>query len=299
MTRDRIRALVDARAFQRFIAAVIVVNAVTLGCETSPRLLDRYGDLLHLVDRVALAVFVVELGLRLYAHRLRFFRDPWNCFDLAIVGVALVPASGSLAILRSLRVLRALRLISVVPSMRRVVTALLTAIPGLMSITALLGLILYVAAVMATRLFASTDDEQFGDLGASAFTLFQIMTGDGWSDVARPLMDAHPWAWAFFLVYILISTFVILNLFIAITVSAMEPEVLGDIQEGLDQLDRREQSADALVIEELRSLRGELAALRKTVTDLASPAQGNGALIPAPRPAAPEGGPTDDSPAPR
>ncbi|ROO89031.1 voltage-gated sodium channel [Actinocorallia herbida] len=255
----------ESRTFQRFVTAVIVVNAVTLGCETSPYLLDRFGGLLHLLDRTALALFVAELVLRLHAYRLAFFRDPWNCFDAGVVAVSLIPASGGLSVLRALRILRALRLISVVPSMRRVVSGLLTAIPGLASITALLGLILYVAAVMATRLFAAVDPGHFGDLGASAFTLFQIMTGDGWSDIARPIMDVHPWAWAYFLLYILISTFVVLNLFIAITVSAMEPQVLGDLQEGLDQLERREQSTDALVLEELRRLRAEMADLRATV----------------------------------
>ncbi len=265
--------LVDSRGFQRFITAVILVNAVTLGCETSPFLISKYGGLLHAVDRLALAVFVVELSLRFYAYRKEFFSDAWSWFDLIIVGAAMLPAGGGLSVLRALRILRALRLISVIPSMRRVVSALLSAMPGMASITGLLALILYVAAVMATRLFAAVDPENFGDLGESAFTLFQIMTADGWSEIARGVMVEQPYAWVFFAVYILVSTFVVLNLFIAITVSAMEPEVVGEIHEDLERLDEREQRTDALVLAELRALRTEMEALRARLPDASVPLQ--------------------------
>jgi voltage-gated sodium channel len=269
--RDRVRTLVESRPFQRFITAVIIVNAVTLGCETSPFLLAEYGGLLHAIDRSALGVFVVELVLRIHAYRKDFFTDPWSWFDLLIVGMALVPSGGGLSVLRALRILRALRLISVIPSMRRVVSALLTALPGMASITGLLGLILYVSAVMATRLFADVDPGNFGDLGASAFTLFQIMTADGWSEIARGVMAERPFAWVFFVVYVLVSTFVILNLFIAITVSAMEPQVLGDLHEDLERLDEREQRTDTLVLNELRALRAEVEALRARLPDAVVP----------------------------
>lgn len=265
--RARVRTLVDSRSFQRFITAVILVNAVTLGCETSPRLLADHGVLLHAIDRVALGVFTVELGLRLYAYRRRFFADSWNWFDLCIVGMALLPSGGGLSVLRALRILRALRLISVVPSMRRVVSALLAAMPGMASITGLLALILYVAAVMATKLFAATDPENFGDLGASAFTLFQVMTADGWSEIARSVMAQQPFAWIFFVLYILASSFVVLNLFIAITVSAMEPQVVGEIHEDLERLDEREQRTDTLVLNELRALRAEVEELRRRLPE--------------------------------
>lgn len=225
---------------------------------------------------MSLGIFVAELGLRLYTHRARFFTDPWSCFDVLIVGIALLPQSGGLSVLRALRILRALRLISMVPSMRRVVSALLTAVPGMASITGLLALILYVAAVMATKLFATTDPEHFGSLGTSAFTLFQIMTADGWSDIARDVMAVQPFAWIFFVIYILVSTFVVLNLFIAITVSAMEPQIAGDLHEDLERLEEREQRTDALVLAELRALRTEVDALRR---------QQYGAPVPIPHPA--------------
>lgn len=264
--RQRVRAVVDARRFQQAISAVIVLNAITLGCETSPALVAEIGGVLHVIDHVALWIFVVELVARLYAHRARFFADPWSWFDLIVISVSLLPHSGTLSVMRALRILRALRLISLVPSMRRVVSALLAAMPGMASITGLLVLVLYVAGVMATKLYGATAPEHFGDLGTSLFTLFQIMTADGWSDIARTVMDEHPSAWIFFVVYMLITTFVVLNLFIAIAVSAMENHVSDDLHADLERLEEREQATDGLVLDELRALRAEVRQLRGLLT---------------------------------
>jgi voltage-gated sodium channel len=220
--REKVRRLVEARRFQHAIIAVIIVNAVTLGAETSAELMSRAGGLLHTLDRIALSIFVAELVLKLYAYRWRFFRDPWNVFDLIVVGIALVPTTGAFSVLRALRVLRVLRLISVVPSMRRVVATLLAALPGVSSIVALLVLVIYVAGVMATKLFGEVTPHYFGSLGRSLWTLFQVMTGEGWPVVADEVMSHSPMAWVFFLIFILISTFVVLNLFLAVMVNAME-----------------------------------------------------------------------------
>ncbi|GAA0424865.1 hypothetical protein Acor_36890 [Acrocarpospora corrugata] len=206
---------------QRALIAVIVINAVTIGCETSSFLMERAGGLLHAIDRIALAIFIVEIAARLYADGRAFWSDPWNWFDAIIVGIALVPASGPASVLRALRIMRALRLVSAVPSMRRVVSALLTAVPGMASIIGLLVLMIYIAAVIATKLFGDIVPERFDALPRSLFTLFQIMTGDDWGNVAQEVMEEKPWAWIFFIVYILISTFVALNLFIAVVVNAM------------------------------------------------------------------------------
>ena len=257
-SRDWAREAVERPAFQRFVIGLIVFNAITLGLETSVTIMAASGGLLHAVDRIVLAVFVVEIGLRLYAYGLRFWRDPWNVFDFIIVAISLVPASGPLSVLRALRVLRVLRLISVVPSMRRVVAGLLAAVPGMASISALLALILYVSAVMATKLFATSAPEYFGDLGSTLFTLFQTMTGEAWPDVAREVMAEHPYAWIFFVIFILISSFMVLNLFIAVVVSAMEGQVMAEAAEQHEE----EQIANKQILAEIRELRAELAALR-------------------------------------
>lgn len=261
-TRDRARALVEHKRFQQFIIWVIVVNAVTLGLETSTTLTNSVGGLLHTADRIMLSIFVVELVLRLYAHGWRFFTDPWNVFDFLIVGISLLPASGPFSVLRALRVLRVLRLVSAVPAMRRVVAGLLAAVPGMASIGALLALIIYVAAVMATKLFRDIAPEFFGDLGITLFTLFQTMTGEGWPDVARQVMAEAPLAWIFFVCYILVSSFAVLNLFIAVIVSGMEKQVTDDLAEAEDRHAAEQATSDKLILDELRALRAELAELR-------------------------------------
>lgn len=260
--RDRARALVEHKRFQAFIIWVIVLNAVTLGLETSPEIIHRFGDVLHVADRIMLAIFVVEIVLRLYAAGWRFFTDSWNVFDFIIVGISLVPATGPFSVLRALRVLRVLRLISAVPAMRRVVSGLLAAVPGMASIGALLGLVIYVAAVMATKLFGAISPEYFGNLGTTLFTLFQTMTGEAWPDVARDVMAEAPYAWIFFVVYILVSSFAVLNLFIAVIVSGMEKEVTDDLVRAEDQHAAEQAASDKQILEELRALRADIAELR-------------------------------------
>ena len=265
--RQQVTDLVESRVFQRSIILVIVLNGITLGLETSETLVTEYGTVLHAIDRVILAVFVGELVLRLYAHRWRFFTDPWSVFDLLVIAISLAPAAGSLSVLRALRILRAMRLISAVPGMKRVVGGLLAAMPGMASIVMLLALVNYVGAVLATELYGPTTPTHFGNLARSLFTLFQVMTGEAWPDIAREVMSDHPTAWIFFVVYILVSTFVVLNLFTAVVVSAMEPE-------------RREEAAvDATLLVELRTLRAEIAALRTELSEreTAGSAQGSGA----------------------
>jgi voltage-gated sodium channel len=242
---------------ERVILALILFNAITLGLETSPAVMERYGTLLLTADRLVLAVFVVEILARMAVHRLSFFRDPWSLFDAVVVGVALVPAAGWASILRALRVLRVLRLITVLPSLKKVVGALVTALPGMGAITLLLFLIFYVFSVMATHLFGASSPEQFGSLGSSAYTLFQVMTFDDWSaGVVRPLMEEHPYAIVFFLTFILFSTFVALNLFIGIIVTAIDSET----KENAPKLMHPSHDSGVLLAE-LRALRAEVAAL--------------------------------------
>ena len=252
--RERARALIEHQRFDHTIIALIVVNAVTLGLETSQAIVASFGELLHLFDRAVLGVFVVELLLRMFVYRSRFFRDPWRVFDFLIVGIALLPSSGAFSVLRALRVLRVLRLIAMVPSMRGVVSALLTALPGMASIIGLMGLVLYIAAVMASKLFGAIAPEFFGSLGASLFTLFQVMTVEGWPDIARGVMAQAPYAWIFFVVYLLIATFMVLNLFIAVVVNAMQMQVAADLK-------GEEEAHTQLIIDEVRALRREIEVL--------------------------------------
>ncbi|MGF1649943.1 MAG: ion transporter [Hyphomicrobiaceae bacterium] len=256
--RQRVRALVTNRRFEHFIIAVIILNAVTLGLETSATVSAAIGPQLAALDTCFIAIFVVELALKIYAHGLRFYRDPWSWFDTVIVAISLIPQSGSLSVLRALRILRVLRLISVVPALRRVVASLLTAIPSMGAILLLLALINYVFAVMATKLFGDRFPEWFGTLGASLYTLFQIMTLESWSmGIVRPVMEVYPLAWLLFVPYIMIVTFAVLNLFIGIVVDAMQSQA-HETQDAVIEITKSE----------YQSLAAEIAALRADIRGL-------------------------------
>lgn len=221
--RSQVAAFLDRPAVTRFILAVILFNAVILGLETSKSAMAAAGDTILFLDKLCLAIFIIELALKLFAHGGRFFRSGWNLFDLAVVGVALLPASGGLSVLRALRVLRVLRVISIAPSLRRVVEGFLRALPGMGSVALLIALIYYISAVMATKLFAASFPDWFGDLGLSAYSLFQIMTLESWSmGIVRPVMEVYPYAWAFFVPFILATTFAVMNLLVGLIVNSMQ-----------------------------------------------------------------------------
>lgn len=259
----RLAHFIDSPAFQHAILALILINAVTLGLETSPTFMAAWGEPIHLLDKAILSVFVVEIALRLFVHRLRFFRDPWSLFDFAVVAIALVPATGQFSVLRALRVLRVLRILTIVPSMRRVVGALLGAIPGLISIAMVLLLIYYVFAVIATNLFAAAFPEWFGTLGRSFYTLFQVMTLESWSmGISRPVMAQFPHAWVFFVTFILIATFTMLNLFIAIIVNAMQTFSEDEHRDTVATVEQVREHIETDLHAEVRALRGEIAELK-------------------------------------
>lgn len=214
---------VESRTVTSLVIAVILLNAAVMGMETSAAMMAKWSGALILVDKLCLAVFIAELGVKFFAYRGQFWRSGWNVFDLLVVAVALVPGAGVWSVLRSLRVLRVLRLLTVIPSLRKVVAAFLHSIPGLAGVCAVMAIFFYTAAVLATRLFGETHPDWFGSLGKSLYTLFQIMTLESWSmGIVRPVMESHPLAWIFFVPFIIIATFTILNLFIGIIVSTMQ-----------------------------------------------------------------------------
>jgi voltage-gated sodium channel len=268
--RARVARLVMSPLFQRVVIALILFNAATLGLETSDSIMERWGGLLHAIDRVLLVVFTAEIALRIYAFRGRFFRDPWGLFDLVIIAVSWAPDSGPLSVLRALRVLRVLRLVSIVPSLRNVVEAMLAALPGMGSIVLLMLLIFYVFGVMAVKLFGGVMEEQFGDLGTALLTLFQLMAMDDFGNVVRQAIEAKPWAWLFFFPFTIIATFVVLNLFIGVIVESIQ--TLREARESADvraaqaasDAARSEAHLDTqTLLAEIRALREEVRALRE------------------------------------
>jgi voltage-gated sodium channel len=262
----KLRAIVDDPRTDRVIMTLIIINAITLGLQTSKTMMAAYGPLLELFDDIILGIFVVEVAARIFVHRTAFFRDPWSIFDFVVVAIALVPASQTFTVLRALRILRALRLISAVPTLKAVVAGLLAAMPGMGSIVLLILLLYYVFAVIATKLYGPEFPELFGTLGKSFFTLFTVMTLEGWVDgVVKPIMEKFPYAWIFFIIFIVVTTFMVLNLFIGVVVNAMqrEHEKAEKLELELEREIVHEETAP--ILKEILTLKTEIAELRKAL----------------------------------
>ncbi len=248
---DPLKTFIEAHSVQNFILFVIIINAIVLGLQTSRTISVETRAMLGWIDSIALWIFVIELLIKMFVYRWSFVKDGWNVFDFIIVGIALVPNLGAgFSVLRALRIMRALRVMTIVPSMRSVVGALLSALPGMTSVVIVLVLVFYIAAVMATQLFGRQtldseayieknpeivqlieeypevlliQDEWFGSVGQSLYSLFQIMTLESWSmGIVRPTMKVYPWAWAFFVPFIVLTSFMVLNLFIALIVNSLD-----------------------------------------------------------------------------
>ncbi len=238
--REKLAIFIESERVRSFIIWVILFNAVILGLETSDAVMARAGEFLLLLDHLCLAIFTVELAIKLFAFGPRFFRNGWNIFDFVIVGISLVPAAQGLSVLRSLRILRVLRVISFSPSIRKVVEGFIKALPGMGSVFLLTIIIFYVSSVMATKLFGASFPAQFGNLGATALTLFQVMTLEGWADgVVRPVMAVYPYAWVFFIIFILVTTFAVINLLVGLVVNAMQ-DATGQDEKAADEAFRAE-----------------------------------------------------------
>lgn len=242
--QQKIAEFVEHKYTIGIITVLIIINAITLGMETSENLSAKYGHIFHVLDVLILGVFTAEIAAKFIAYRFSFFRSGWNIFDIIIVGIAWIPASGPLSVLRALRILRVLRLLSIVPQLRRVINALGHSIPGMSSVFGVLCLIFYICAVLTTKLFGSHPDAQmqelFGTIGSSTFTLFQVMTLEGWtSEVVGPTMEIFPWSWMFFVPFIITTSFAVLNLFIGIIVDAMNAVQNGHHMEELEKVDMK------------------------------------------------------------
>lgn len=257
--RARLNAWIESQSVQSFIIALICINGVVLGLETSDWVLDRTGGFLPLLNQAILVVFVIEIGLRLIAQGPWFFRGAWNNFDFFVVAVSLIPDGGAFSVLRALRVLRILRLLSTVSKLRQIVESLLLALPGIGWVAVLLGLIFYVFAVMGTELYGDAFPEWFGHVGLSMYTLFQVMTLESWSEaIARPVMEAHPSAWLYFVSFILVSAFTVLNLFIGIIVNSMQSLHWEEEDEKRQASEQKAHDERQALVEEIRRLSAQV-----------------------------------------
>jgi len=261
MNREKIKKFIESHSVQNFIIGLIVLNSITIGFETSDKVMSSMGDMLFLIDKIILAIFVLEITLKLYAYGFSFFRSGWNVFDFSIVAIALLPASGALAILRALRIFRSLRLIKNVPRLRFIVESLFHSLPSLVWIFVLLALVFYVFAVVGTKLFGSAFPEWFGTLGASMFSLFQIMTLEGWADISREIMKEFPLANIYFISFILLASYTTLNIFIAIVVNTMSEVQQKTSDENVNKI-------EDLIQDEKEELRKDIRQLKEQITKM-------------------------------
>lgn len=242
-----LKNMISSKLWGHFVAVLIVVNTIVLSMETYPGVMKAYGDLLTSIDQTILYLFILELVLRFIAYRLDFFKDPWSIFDFCVVGIALIPAQDAFSALRAARALRALRLISVFPKLRKVIEGLVMAIPGICAIAGVMAIIICVFGLLASKLYGPSFPEWFGNLHLSVFSLFQIMTLEGWPDIVRTVMQEKPFAWIFFVTYILIATFSVLNLFIAVVVDAMQKNHAEDTDDEREKIDIINEKLDVIM----------------------------------------------------
>jgi voltage-gated sodium channel len=263
LLRGKVRTFVELAVVRNTISGIIIFNAITLGLTTSEVVIARTGFILNLVDNVVLTIFVLELTLKFFAYRLGFFRNAWNIFDLCVVSVGLLPQTDSLSAVRGLRVIRAMRRLSVVPQMRAVVQALLDALPGMFAVTIMISIVFYVFVVMETIMYGGSFDVWFGTLGRSLYSLFQIMTLESWSmGIVRPVMEIYPGARAFFVPFIVITAFSVLNLFIGLLVNTLQTAVEDDTEDEIEKLKFVVKEETYLVGAQVKELNYEIKALR-------------------------------------
>ena len=223
---DGCRRLVEANRFEYLIIGIILFNAALLGLGTSPSIERDYGSWLNLANNVILGVFVVEALLKLAARwprPLRYFTDGWNVFDFTVIVLALIPATGEFAIVtRLFRLLRVVRLISTIKDLRLIVAALVRSIPSVGHVLILMSIVVYIYAIMGYHLFHEHDPVHWRNLGISLLSLFRVLTLEDWTDIMYTAMEAYPWAWVYFVSFVVIGTFVVINMFIAIIINSLD-----------------------------------------------------------------------------
>ena len=236
--RDFAHRLTQSNQFEYFIVTLILSNAVLLGVETLPQVMDHYDRWTALGRQATLGVFIVEAALKMFAQWPRpdrYFRDGWNIFDFSIIVLSLLPATGGFAIIaRMARLLRLLRLVSAVQELRLIVATLVRSIPSMLHIVVLMSLMVYVYAIIGFQLFHEHDPEHWRNLGISLLSLFRIVTLEDWTDIMYKAMEYHPLTWMYFVSFVVFGTFVVINLFIAVVINNLDEAK----QERLRQLEQ-------------------------------------------------------------
>lgn len=257
-----IKNFIEHKWFERSVIWLIIFSWIIMWLETSQVISTKFWWLLAIIDIIIISLFTLEALLKIIVYKAKYFKNWWNLFDFTVVVISLIPTSGPFEILRIFRVFRLLRLITVIPSMRKIVAALLWVIPWILSVSALLMIIFYVFAILVTQLYGSAFPEWFWDLWASFYTLFQIMTLESWSMwIVRPVMEIYPYSWIVFVTFVLIATFVMVNLVIAIVVEAMNKITKDEEEHIIDSI----QTAQNVTKQDIQQLEKQIQQLTELV----------------------------------
>jgi len=266
--RKRLAAIVNGKKFHDAILALIFINGLVLAVDVMPGVAEETREILQAVDRFIVWVFIVEIILRIIANGRAFFRDGWSIFDFLVVAISAPGTVTGMSALRILRALRLLRVLSGVSHLRRVGEALVAAVPGISWVAALLFLIIVISAIIGTNLFGEGVPEYFGDLFVSMYTLFMVLTLEDWPDVADAVLEVYPLAWIFFVTFIVVATFTVVNLFVGVIVAVMDRETSTYYEWEKAYRDRLRTDLDTLM--------ENVAAISNTVDRIAAEAESKG-----------------------
>ena len=258
--KNKAAVIVESKKFERFILIIIILNTICLGLDTVDFFVNNARSILETLNSVFIGIFVVEAALKLLAWRGRYFKEGWNIFDFCIIVISLIPAGGvfsGIRILRILRILRSLRMISSLKPLRKIVQALIASLPGIGWTGVLMILVYYIYAIMGIQLYGADWPEQFGAFPQSFVTLFSLATMEGWQDTVFPYTDANAANWIYFLSFLILSSFILLNL------------IVGIVVDNIDKASREDENEDedAMSIP-LSELSGEIKKLREQLDNV-------------------------------
>jgi len=258
---EKIEHVRDAKWFSNLTTFIILAYASVLGFKTIGEVETNYSIFLQFADYFVTIYFIFEIAIKMVAEKkfMNFFKSGWNLFDFVIVVVTLLPLeqSGFAAIARMLRVFRVLRLFTARPELKKIIDMLIKAIPSIIDIVILMFIIFYIYAIIGNFYFHDLPSGLWNDFLVSMLTLFRVLTFEDWTDVMYEAMEVHPWAWIYFVSFVIIAAFVFFNLFVAVIIGEMQKLQEADMKEELHE--------DHLKLDVLLQ---EIKALREEVKDL-------------------------------
>jgi len=260
--KTKLSKIREAKWFSNLTTTIIIIYSSALGLKSMMDVDSGYMTFMYILDHFITIYFLIEIVIKMSAEEnfWDFFKDRWNIFDFVIVSITLIPLENTTmaAVARLLRIFRILRLITVRPELKKIIDMLWGAIPSIIDIVILMFIIFYIYAIIGNFLFVGAESGLWNNFLVSMLTLFRILTFEGWSELMYEAMAIHPWAWAYFVSFIIIAAFVFFNLFIAVIIGEMEELRAEDDHDHDDEMAK----LDTLLLE-IKKLREEIVELKK------------------------------------